>query len=376
MSSHGFDVVVIGGGLHGLSAALHIAREGRSVVVLERAWVGRHASGASAAGVRTLGRDPAELALSLEAKSMWHAIAELVGDDCGFHSHGQVRIAESEAEIEKLERRVALIQGLGYRHEELVDRVELRRLVPALATHCMAAIVVRDDGAADPHRTIIAFRRSAEAAGVVIQEGRGVDAIEQRAGRWAVRAGADDYVAPVVVNAAGAWAGRIAAMIGDDIPLGTKTSMMIVTERVEHFLGPVVTAAGRALSFKQTGQGTLLVGGGRQGIPDLDRETSTVNLQEIAASARTVCELFPGVSDVRIARMWAGLEAITADMVPVIGPSPQAAGIIHVFGFSGHGFQLVPVAGAVVADFAVRGRTNREVGALQAQRLMVQRAAA
>lgn len=376
MSSHEFDVVVIGGGLHGLSAALYVVREGRKVVLLERSWIGRHASGASAAGVRTLGRAPQELALSLEAMRMWHAISDLVGDDCGFHSHGQVRVAESEADVARLEERVALIQGLGYRHEEMIDRDELRRLVPALARHCVAGLIVRDNGAADPHRTLLAFRRSAEHAGVQIREGQGVDAIERHGDRWVLRVGAACYVAPYVVNAAGAWAGRIAAMVGDEIPIETKVSMMIVTERVAHVLNPVLGAVGRQLSFKQTDKGTLLIGGGRQGTFDLERESATVNLSELAHAARSACDLFPAISDFHIVRAWAGLEAATSDMVPVIGPSPRAAGVIHVFGFSGHGFQLVPVTGAVVADFIVRGGTERPIGALTAERLMVRRAAA
>jgi len=364
------DVLVIGGGLHGLSAALHIAREGRRVVVAERAWSGRHASGASAAGVRCLGRDPAELSISLEAQAMWHQIGTLVGDDCGFHANGQVRIAESEADLDKLQARAKVTADLGYRHEEIIDRVELRRLVPKLAPHCLGALIVRRDGAADPHRTLKAFGRAAISAGCIVREGCGVEAIERRGERWTIRAGDTEFLAPCIVNAGGAWAGRIAEMVGDVIPLRTKASMMIVTERVAPVLGPVMGSAGRPLSFKQTDIGTLLIGGGRQGVPNLDDETCKVRLEELAHSARTVCELFPSLSAVRVARAWAGLEAATSDMVPVIGPSPNAPGVIHVFGFSGHGFQLVPVVGAIVADFAVRGRTDRDVRRLQAARLM------
>ena len=109
MSASRFDTIVIGGGLHGLSAALHLARAGQRVAVLERAWTGRHASGASAAGVRTLGRHLDELPLSLAAMEMWHGIAELVGDNCGFHAHGQLRVAATEADfaaVPATERRI------------------------------------------------------------------------------------------------------------------------------------------------------------------------------------------------------------------------------------------------------------------------------
>jgi sarcosine oxidase subunit beta len=376
MTNHEFDAVVIGGGLHGLSAALHLSRAGRKVVVLERAWVGRHASGASAAGVRTLGRPPQEVELTLQAMRMWHEIADLVGDDCGFHAHGQIRVAENDADMAKLEQRLALMHGLGYHHEELIDRAELRRLVPALAHHCVAAMIVRDNGAADPHRTLTAFRRSVEDAGAQIREGHGVESIERSAERWAVHAGGARYVAPFVVNCAGAWAGRVAAMVGDVIPLGTKASMMIVTERVEPMVEPTVGSFGRPLSFKQTNKGTLLIGGGRQGAFDLDKETAAVNLVELATAARTACELFPSIGDIRITRTWAGLEAATSDQLPIIGPSPTAPGVIHVFGFTGHGFQLVPVTGAVVTDLVVRGHTERPIGELTAERLMAQREAA
>jgi len=101
-----------------------------------------------------------------------------------------------------------------------------------------------------------------------------------------------------------------------------------------------------------------------------------VRLEEVAYSARTVCELFPSVRDVRVTRVWSGLEATTADMVAVIGPSPNAPGVFHQFGFSGHGFQLVPVVGAIIEDLILRGSTTRDISGLQAARLMDAAAAA
>jgi len=389
MSSDVFDVAVIGGGLHGLSAALQLSRAGKRVVVLERAWVGRHASGASAAGVRTLNRDMGELDLALESMEMWHNIGLLVGDDCGFNAHGQICVAEHPDSLSKLEERVSRLRGLGYTHEAIIDARELRRRVPAISPHCIGASIAPDNGAADPHRTLAAFRRSAQAAGVVIREGCDVRRIEQRGQDWSIemdsaavtdsalsgsqahdRAPSSTLVVPFVVNAAGAWSGRIAAMVGDDIPLDTKASMMIVSERLAPMIEPVVSIMGRSLSFKQSDQGTLVIGGGLQGIPDLDAETSAVRMGVLSKGARAATDLFPCVRDIRIVRVWSGLEAKTEDMLPVVGAAVNAPGVFHAFGYSGHGFQLVPVVGAALTDLIVSGSTRRAIGALNAQRLM------
>lgn len=375
MSAPIFDVAVIGGGLHGLSCALHLGRAGKRVVVLERSWVGRHASGATAAGVRTLNRDLGELDLALESMAMWHRIAALVGDDCGFRAHGQICVAEHPGELARLESHVNALRGMGYTHEEMIDAHELRRRVPALSGHCVGASMAPGDGAADPHRTLAAFRRSAQAAGVVIREGCSVRHIERSGQDWAIdvnthAAAQARLVVPVVVNAAGAWSGRIAAMVGNDVPLETKASMMIVSERLAPMILPVVSLAGRALSFKQSDQGTLVIGGGLQGIPDLDRETSAVRLGLLSKGARAATDLFPGVRDVRIVRIWAGLEAKTADMLPVVGAAANAPGVFHAFGYSGHGFELVPVVGAALTDLILHGATRRPIGALDVRRLM------
>lgn len=376
MTDAAFDVVVVGGGLHGLSAALHLARAGRKVALVERRWTGRHASGATAAGVRTLGRDIAEIPISLEAMAMWHRIEAIVGDDCGFHAHGQMRVAETAEQMPSLIERQARTRALGYDHEELVDAAELRRLAPALSPHCVGALVARRDGAADPHRTIAAFRRACEAGDVVITEGCGIETVDRRGGDWLLVCGDRRFRAPHVVNAAGAWAGRLAALFGDAIPLGVRASMMIVTERLAPLLDPVVSVVGRALSFKQASQGTLVIGGGLQGTADLDRERSTVDFRQLAKGARAAGDLFPAVRGVRIARCWTGIEAETRDHIPVIGPSPNAPGLVHAFGFSGHGFQLVPVVGAILAELVCEGRTRREIAAFAPGRLMQERAVA
>jgi len=223
------DVIVIGGGLHGCSAALHLALRGQKVIVLERTAVGRHASGVNAGGVRTLGRDIAEVPLAVAGMELWRSIMQLVGDDCGFQAHGQIKVAETQAEMRQLEARHDELRALGYDHEVLIDATELRRCAPGIASHCVGALMVADDGAADPYRTTTMFRRKAEALGVVFHEREGVTALERQGSIWRVITPGRNFEAPVIVNAAGAWADIIAAMVGDNAPLTTRCSMMIVT---------------------------------------------------------------------------------------------------------------------------------------------------
>lgn len=358
MSAAGFDAIVIGGGLHGLSVALHLARRRKRVIVLERRYAGRHSSGINAGGVRRLGRDLREIALSVIAMEMWHAIESLVGDHCGFAAGGQVKVAESDADMEKLARREAEVRALGYSHEELVDQAELRRIVPAIAPHCVGALVSRTDGAADPYRTTTAFRRAAAAAGAEIREGDGVTGLDRANELWRVTSASGTIEAPVVVNCAGAWATRIAAMAGETIPCGVKASMMIVTERMPPFVEPTVGATSRSLSFKQTAAGTVVIGGGHQGKCDVDAERSVVDFRNLAHAARIAGDLFPVMRGARIVRTWCGIEARTADEIPFIGPSAVAPGLFHSFGYSGHGFQLAPAAGAALAGLIATGTTN------------------
>ena len=352
------DVIVIGGGIHGCSTALHLALRGLRPLVVEKDYAGRHASGVNAGGVRQLARHLAEVPLSVASMELWERIGDLLDDDCGFESHGQVLVAESEAELDQFRARVAQLRLQGYTHEELIDRAELKRLIPAVSDACPGGVVSRRDGAADPFRATQAFRRKAIALGATVLEGVRVTGLERRAGMWRVSSSVGAFAAPVIVNAAGAWADRIASSLGEPVPLEVMALMLMITDRVPRFILPVVILRGRKLSFKQLANGTVLIGGGHQGRPDRDANTTEIDWQELAESARTVWELFPAMRGAHIVRAWAGIEARMPDDIPVIGPSATSEGVYHQFGFCGHGFQLAPGLGALMAELITTGRTN------------------
>jgi len=283
------DVIIIGGGLHGCSAALHLARRGAKVLVLEKDYVGRHASGVNAGGVRRLGRDLAEIPLSVASMELWHHIGDLVDDDCGFESHGHLKIAESEAELETLKARVTAVRALGFTHEVLVDRHQLRALLPAVADHCTGGIWCEGDGAAQPYRTTLAFRRAAERAGARILEGVRVTGLRRENGLWRVAtADGGAHLASTVINCAGAWADRIAAALGEPVPLIPSAFMLMISDRQAPFVKPVVGATSRPLSFKQFANGTVMIGGGHLARPYRDENRTQIDWHKLGDSAKTV----------------------------------------------------------------------------------------
>jgi len=355
------DVVVIGGGLHGCSTALHCARAGLSVEVLEREAVGRHASGVNAGGVRQLGRHFAEVPLSALSMRMWHGIGEYVDDDCGFQKTGQIKVAGNAAQLDASHERVAKLAAMGFSHEEVIGPEELYHLLPAAAPGLPGALISREDGFANPYRTTTAFRRKAQSLGVRFHEGRPATGLVREGTGFRIDTSAGSLRGGRVVNCLGAWAGQLCDWMGEPVPLTPIAPMMTITTPMPHFVDPVVGYSGAPLSFKQFTNGTVMVGGGYSGIPDLETGLSRLRYDLLATNLGTAVDLFPIMREARIVRQWAGIEAEMPDKIPVISPSSTTEGLFHAFGFSAHGFQLGPVVGMLVADLIVQGASRLDL---------------
>jgi len=362
------DVIVIGGGIQGCSTAYHLARQGVKVAVIEKDHVSRHASGVNAGGVRVLGRHPAEIELSLASMQRWQTLDEELEGDTGFRRRSLINIAADEADVNTLNERQKMLKEKGYSHEKILDQKELRERLPHVNPVCVGGMVSEDDGYAIPYKSTFAFKNAALRYGALFYEGHCIQKIRKVGNSWLVNSDTKQFEAGQLVNCAGAWADKVAVMIGDNAPMSYSAPMLMITGRMPHFAGPVVGAVSRPLSFKQFENGTVLIGGGAKGFADRDNNKTRLDYSKLVVGAKNAIEFFPIMKTASVNRMWAGLEAYMPDNLPVIGKSVRSANAYHAFGFSAHGFQMGPVVGQVMSDLILTGKTSFDLQAFRVDR--------
>lgn len=349
------DVAIVGGGTAGCSTALHLRGRGVTVVLLERGVCGGQASGANYGGVRQQGRDLAELPLARRSREMWGRLAEIVGSDCEFVASGHVKLARSDADMAELETYREAVSPYGL-ELELLGRDELRARYPFLGEAAVGGSLCAEDGAANPRLVAPAFARAARAAGADIREHAPVTMIERDGTRFRLRAGGIEVSAATLVNVAGAWGHEIAARFGESVPEDVVAPNMCVTEPLPYFMVPNFGVCGGGCYVRQIPRGNVIFGGGR-GIADRERLRAYPVAMSSLDSSRQTLALVPRLRHAQIIRTWTGIEGDMPDVLPVIGPSRTTPGLFHAFGFSGHGFQLGPVVGAVLTELILDGAT-------------------
>ncbi|WP_288406693.1 FAD-dependent oxidoreductase [uncultured Pseudomonas sp.] len=206
---------------------------------------------------------------------------------------------------------------------------------------------------ATPYRVVTAVRQAAERLGVVLHEQTPALSVTQRGTRWQVETRKGKFEADQLVVTAGAWAGRLAAEVGEPVPTYPQGLMLMVTHRVAPFCRQVLGATGRALSFKQFDNGTVVIGGKLIGALDFEARHGEVDIARLVTSAQTVTDLFPHLRHLGINRAWSGIEAFTEDDLPVISSSSRASGLTYSFGYCGSGFQMSLGTGQRVAQLVL-----------------------
>ena len=354
------DVVIIGGGIIGLSVAYHLTRSpGVDVVVLERAaMVGLGATAKATGGMRHQFSTEGNVLLSVHSFAAYRRFPEEMGADIEFEPTGYLFVTSDEARRGRLEAGVALQRRLGV-DSRMVTPAEAGRLFPALRSDDLAGgTFCPEDGAGNPYAACMAYYHKSLQQGVKVRLNEDVRGITPGEVSLRVHTEAGTYDAPVVVNAAGALADQIAAMVGVELPARPFRRQIVV--------GAPHPALARGIPFLvdlETGwylhrasDGSLLMGGtDRDSHPGTDEVVDWDQAQVLmAAAVRRV----PVLEQAKIVRAYVGIRCLTPDDHAILGPVPGVPGFHLAVGLGGHGFMHAPATGMLVSEVIRDGRAR------------------
>jgi sarcosine oxidase, subunit beta len=376
------DVLVLGGGLMGTSAAFFLRRQHRrSVTLLERELVGRQASGTNFGNVRRQGRDLAQIPLANRARAVWGRVRELLGEDLEFVPFGHLRVCYTEAQAAVLERHAREVKPLGL-ELELFTAEQLRQRWGIFSPEVVAGSLSPRDGHANPRLAGPAFARAAQREGAQVIEHAEVVHVERDGGAFiAHTADGARYRSEQLLVCCGAWSNRIASLFGERVPMEARGPQMGVTEPLPYAIAPSIGMSSpietEGLYFRQIRRGNVVFGGGLKGPALADEIRAYVKPDNTLRQFRALRRFVPAFANVQLIRVWSGIEGYVADWAPVIGPSATTPGLHYAFGFNGEGFAIGPGVGEVMAELIATGATSTPIEAFSVGRFAdtLQRAA-
>ena len=349
------DVVVIGGGIMGLSTAYSLAQDGVSkIVVLEKSYLCSGASGRNGGGVRAQWSSETNIALMKESLEICSEFATAMRINVWFRRGGYLFLARSDERAKQLELSVRLQKEHGLR-TQLIDGAKAKEIVPQLdASGLVVASYNPDDAVVFPWPFVWGYARACADLGVGIFPFTEVTEIETDGSRVkGVVAAGRRIATPLVINASGAWSPEVAKLVGIELPNRPHRHEICSTEPLKPFLKPLVAELATGLYFSQSMRGEIVGGVSNEQVPEgLDQQSSS---RFLGLYARELVRVAPALGAVRVLRQWAGCYDLTPDGNPIVGRVDELDGLILLCGFMGHGFMMAPIMGRLTARYLRHG---------------------
>jgi len=393
------DVVIIGGGILGVSAAWFLAQDGVNVVLCEKGHIAGEQSSRNWGWIRKQGRDVRELPMAIESHRIWRRFEEETGEDVGYAEGGCYYLASTEKAVEKYERWLPTAREFEL-DTRVVHREELANHFENTSTKWLGALYTPSDGRAEPHKATMAIARVASRLGANILSGCAVRGIETEAGKVSSVVTEHGTIrTSSVLCAAGAWSSLFCRSLGIDLPQLKVKGTVARTAPGPKILEGQCFDKRIAIRRRQDGGYTVGHGNGgllhpitpstfrfaRKFLPALKQEIGTMWVTingdfftEFATPVRwdldkqspfektrvlnpppsqrtlrqirkNLSEVHPVLENTEIVESWAGMIETTPDVVPIICPEESLPGFFIATGLSGHGFGIGPGAGKAAA---------------------------
>jgi len=359
-----YDVVIIGGGAHGVAIAYYLAKVHgiTDVAVLEKNYLGGGNTARNTAVIRSNYLTPEGVRFYSESLRLFRGLSNELDFNIMYSRRGQLTLAQTDAAVRGFRQRAEVNKHFGG-DTELIGPDEIRGLVPGLnmnAGHLpVLAGLWHKDGATARHDAVAwGYARGAARRGVELHQRTEVTGIDTDKGRVVgMRTNRGDIRCAVAVQAVAGHSSLLAQMAGFRLPIVSYPLQAMVTQPVKPFLDPLVSSPALHCYVQQTGRGEIVIGGGSDPYP-LYNSRSTLELKESLLAGAV--ELFPFMGNLHLLRQWTGITDMTPDYSPIMGLSPIDNYYLDA-GWGTWGFKATPVCGTTMAQLIASGGKEPEL---------------
>ncbi len=356
-----YDVVIIGGGVHGLSTAYYLGKLGvTNVAVLDKGYLGGGASARTTAIIRANYLTPEGIPFFRESLKLYEKLAQELNFNLLFTQMGRLDLGHTDSAVFGLRRRAEFNQMLGV-DSRMVGPAEIKQLVPVLDLRegkplpILAALYHPPAGVVRHDAVVWGYGRGADRLGVELHPFTEVTGIGRENGRvTGVETPGGFVKAGTVLCATAGWSSTIAAMVGVELPIVTHPLQAMVTEPLKPLLHRTISSANLHAYAYQTDRGEVVIGGGVDHYPTYSHRSTLRTMEELAAH---VLEMLPFLRGAKVLRQWTGLCDMSPDYAPIMGAVDGVGGFLVTCGWGSWGFKAAPIAGKSMAEMIATGET-------------------